>query len=65
MGPGSPKATGSGGQESVTSNEEARRRQIERQRSGFLKTIRTSPGGITGQGPDLKASGLYGRETLG
>ena len=62
---GSPRATGVSGETFSSSLEEGRKKAIERQRAGFIRTIRTSASGITGKGPDLKSAGLYGREVLG
>ena len=62
---GSPPATGTGGETPSSVTEEGRRRQLERMRSGFIRTIRTSAKGITGSKPDLRAAALYGGSTLG
>ena len=62
---GSPRATGVSGETYSSSSEEGRRKALERQRAGFIRTIKTSAKGITGKGPDLKSAGLYGREVLG
>lgn len=43
---------------------ETRRKQLERLQYGIASTIKTSPKGILGTGPDLQASGT-GKDKLG
>ena len=50
---------------SPQTQDENRRKRLERLRSGLAATIKTSPRGITGAGADLSASGGGGKTKLG
>ena len=50
---------------SPQTNDESRRKRLERLRSGLAGTIKTSTKGISGSGADLVAAGSSGNKTLG
>ncbi len=54
-------------QASPNAGNDARQAMLQRMRFGLVSTIKTSPRGITGSGPDLTASGMYnaGKTKLG
>ena len=54
-------------QTSPTAANDSRAEMLKRMRFGLVSTIKTSPRGITGTGPDLTAGGMYsgGKTKLG
>lgn len=50
---------------SAQSADESRRKRLQSLRYGLASTIKTSPRGITGSGPELRAATLYGKDKLG
>jgi hypothetical protein len=49
---------------SPLAEDEARRRRLERQKSGFAATLKTGPRGVVGAGPELQPR-IAGRVSLG